>query len=281
MPAKRTRNVINQATGSDILGAPFALREIVLHAFLSSRANVLARANYIDEVCGLEKQALNLDVQAGLAIIPVCGALGMGLAEWEKRWCGMCDIDDVSDLFDEAMTRDDVRGVLFLGDSPGGSIMGISELAARIRAGRAEKPSAWFSRSMTASAAQWLAAQCTACYGTPSSIWGSIGIYTVMYDESGWFSQNGIKVHVVKSGENKAIGIPGTKITEEQVAQVQKRVDAAMAMFRSDITAGRGSISDDSMDGSDWFAPEAQTRGLLDEILPTAEAAAAELLKLI
>lgn len=262
--------------------APVALLERELQPMLEARARVALRADFLDEIMELEPEEPELEVINGIGIIHMNGVLGLGLAEWEKKYCGMTDVDDLSKLLAEAVASNDVRAILFGVNSPGGSVAGIPELAARIFQARQSKPVFAWTRSACASAAYWLASQSTAVYASTSAIVGSIGIYTVLYDTSKLFDASGYKVHLVKAGANKGIGVPGIPVTEDQLAIIQERVDTMYGMITADIVRGRGAgVDKTSFDGADWFAEAAMKRGLVDEIHNDADAVMNQIAQLI
>ena len=227
-----------------------------------------------------ERGAPKLEVVNGVAQIQVCGTLAMGLDECEKM-SGLCDVNDLDALLTQALADPRCRVIALLMDSPGGSIQGIYELGERIRAARAVKPVVAYSRSVCASAAYWLAAQASVIYAATTAVFGSIGIYAVLYDRSKMFEAAGVRPVLVKAGANKGAGIPGLPVTDEQAAAIQKRVDYVYGLFAAAVTAGRGGlVKAEDMDGSDWFAAEAAGRGLVDEILDSPAAVMAECQKL-
>lgn len=262
--------------------APIAMLEREIQPMLDARSRVTMRAGFWDDLYEIEPEEKQLHVNRGIATIEVNGALGLGLAEWEKQWCGMTDVDDVSRLVGEAARRSDVTAIVLAMNSPGGSVSGITELAEKIRAARAQKPVIAWSRSICASAAYWIAAQASVVYAAPSAIIGSIGVYTVFYDISKAYDQAGYRAILVKAGANKAIGVPGIPVTDDQLKTIQERVDTMYGMFTADVVSGRGSAVDKaSFDGSDWFARAAMERGLIDEIHPDFEAVMQQVAQLV
>lgn len=262
--------------------SPVALLERELQPTLEARARIVMRADYIDEIYGLEREEPELEIINGVGVIHINGVLGMGLAEWEKKYCGMTDTDDVSKLLAQAVASNDVRAILIGANSPGGSVQGIPELAARIFQARQTKPVITWTRSVCASAMYWLASQSTAIFATTSAIVGSIGIYTVLYDSSKAYDEAGYKVHLVKAGANKGIGVPGIPVSEDQLKVIQERVDTMYGMITADIVRGRGpGVDKTSFDGADWFAAAALKRGLIDEIHDDADAVLAQIAQLI
>lgn len=161
--------------------------------------------------------------------------------------------------------------------SPGGSTAGLTEAAAEIREIRKIKPVIAVTDALMASAAYWLASQATEVHVLGSADVGSVGVYAVAYDESEALANAGIKVNVIRAGENKAEFDPSTPTSEESLAHLQSRVDADYAMFISDISKGRG-ISKDKViktfgGGRTFKGVDAVAIGMIDGNLTLAEIA--------
>lgn len=139
-----------------------------------------------------------------------------------------------------AVKDPDVSAILLHIDSPGGTVAGTTDLADDIAAAARQKPVHAYIEDLGASAAYWLASQATKVYANRSAEVGSIGVFMAITDWSAYAEKEGAKVHVVRFGDHKGAGIPGTEITAEQLAEWQKQVDAYGAMFIDAVAAGRG-----------------------------------------
>ena len=163
----------------------------------------------------------------------------------------------------------DVGAILLHVDSPGGTVSGTHDLAADIRAVGDKKPVHAYGEDLVASAAFWDAAQAARFSTGPTALVGSIGVLHVIHDLSRLADKEGIEVHVVKFGAHKGSGVPGTAITEEQLAKYQELVDSFGADFISAVAAGRR-VSEKKAaewaDGSIYKAPEALKMGLIDAV---------------
>ncbi len=169
----------------------------------------------------------------------------------------------------------EVSCILLLIDSPGGTVSGTEDLAADILAARAKKPVFAFVEDCCCSAAYWLASQCDEIYasGRTARI-GSIGAYTYLNDLSKMAEKEGIEVLVFSTGALKGMGVPGSKITDAQRADMQAYIDKVQAPFSAAVAAGRklpAAKLDPKADGSlatgaVWLAEEAQSLGLIDGI---------------
>ncbi|MHB8862043.1 MAG: S49 family peptidase [Pirellulaceae bacterium] len=129
-----------------------------------------------------------------------------------------------------------------------------------------------FLDDLTASAAYWVASQATKVYANnKTALIGSIGTFAVLIDQSKRAEQLGVKVHVIKAGDFKGTGTPGTAITDKQLAHMQHIVDAANAEFLRGVATGRkmGSLAISAVaDGRVHVAAEAKRLGLIDDVKP-------------
>jgi len=164
-------------------------------------------------------------------------------------------------------------------DSPGGMVTGVPEAAMTINA--AIKPTMAYNAGLMDSAAYWLASQTNLIFATPSARTGSIGAYIALLDSSVYFEREGLAMEVFKSGADKGMGLPGTKLTDSQRERLQTRIDRIGAEFRGAVATGRGvAIPAAYMEGDDYDAQEAITGKLIDGI-GTAAAAMEALLEMI
>jgi signal peptide peptidase SppA len=166
----------------------------------------------------------------------------------------------------EAVERDPrVKTIIFAVDSPGGTSVGVPELANRIRASK--KQTIAFTDSEACSAAYWLASQCEQVYATPSASVGSIGCYIAYLDESQAYADEGLKVDVIKSGKFKGAGIPGTSLDANQKAMLQEEVSEIHEEFKAAVKAVRTFASDESLEAKIYSGKKAAENGLITGIV--------------
>lgn len=161
----------------------------------------------------------------------------------------------------------DVLGGMLILDTPGGTVKGNQDLADEVAAFAAEKPLYAYTEDMTASAGVSVASQATKRFANnATALYGSMGTYAVLYDMSGRAEQLGVKVHVVRAGEFKGMGEPGSEITEAQVAELQRIVNRMNDNYLSLIARGVGKSVDalrPLADGRILFAADAAEQGLI------------------
>lgn len=203
----------------------------------------------------------------GIATIHVHQVLDQGLLGIDKFY-GDTDYLDLANEYRAAQQDPKVKGVMQLIDSPGGAVCGLPECADALAALAAVKPVMSYTSTMAASAAFFLGCAATYFYASPSSLAGSIGTVCMRMDASAALEKMGLKVHVLTStgSDLKASFSPYAKMTEEQEKYLQGFLDSANNGFKAQVRAKRGAgVTDDTMRGQLFHAPDAKARGLIDE----------------
>ena len=169
-----------------------------------------------------------------------------------------------------AASRDpNVSAILMLIDSPGGTVAGTNDLAMEIAAAEKIKPTGAFCEDLCASAAYWCASQAGLIACNPTALVGSIGTYMAVRDSSAQADAMKVKVHVIKAGDFKGAGTPGTKITDEQIAAWQEMVNALNAQFVQGVATGRKMTAEKAQglaDGRVHVGHDAKSLGLVDAV---------------
>jgi capsid assembly protease len=130
-------------------------------------------------------------------------------------------------------------------DSPGGDVDGVDELASEILAARKQKKITAVSNCLCASAAYYLASQATEIVVSPSSLTGSIGVYTMHEDDSAMLENAGIKLELIKYGEHKAEGNNLGPLTDSAREHLTEMVCTYGRAFERAVARGRGITQDD------------------------------------
>jgi signal peptide peptidase SppA len=205
-----------------------------------------------------------------VAVIPVYGPISQRQNIMSAN-SGGTSIEGLTQDFRDAMADEDVSGIVFDFDSPGGTIDGVGELAAEIRAARGgDKPIVAQANGMAASAAMWLAAQADELVVTPSGLVGSIGVFTAHEDLSAQAEQDGVKTTLISAGKYKTEGNPWEPLTDEARGHLQELVDSHYGMMIEDIAAGRGvtpaAVRNGYGQGRIVLAKPAKAEGMVDRI---------------
>ena len=128
------------------------------------------------------------------------------------------------------------------------------------------KPVVAFTDSLMASAAYWLCVGSEAIVATQSANVGSIGVFSAVLESSKAFDMAGLQQHLFKTGDIKALGMPGTVLTDVQKEYMQARVDKIFNWFSSSVLESRVTVGDGSMNGQVFQGEEAKQMNLIDQV---------------
>lgn len=135
----------------------------------------------------------------------------------------------------------DVIGAMLVMDTPGGTAKGNGDLADEVARFAQAKPIYSYTEDQTTSAGVSVASQATKRFANnATALYGAMGTYSVLMDQSGMAEKLGVKVHVIKAGQYKGMGEPGTPISEEQLVEAQRIVNALNEGYLETIARGLG-----------------------------------------
>jgi len=202
----------------------------------------------------------------GIAVISVRGPMMKAVPSMAEGTSSV----RVRQQLSEARRDPEVLGAMLVLDTPGGTVKGNADLANSVSAFAGVKPIYSFTEDLTASAGVSIASQAHRRYANQATaLYGSMGTYAVIQDLSGMAEQLGVKVHVVKAGEFKGAGQPGTPITESQLAEWQREVNALNEAYLGLIAGGLRQPLErirELADGRIHMAADAVKLGLLDGV---------------
>ena len=207
-----------------------------------------------------------------VAVLNIFGTLAQHVGTMQQASGGV-STEAIGKAFDAALADPNVSAIVLNIDSPGGTVAGTPELAAKIYAARGQKPVVAIANALAASAAYWIGSAAEKFYATPSAQLGSIGVITVHTDDSKMLEKAGIKETVISAGKFKAGGwLP---LTDEYRARIQGRVDANYAEFLAAVAKHRGvsvaQAKSDFGEGDVLNARDALSAGMIDRVASLEE----------
>ncbi len=167
--------------------------------------------------------------------------------------------------------NDGNAGILLYMNTPGGGVYESDELyLALMDYKEATGRPVWaYMADICASGGYYVCAAASRIAANRNSMTGSIGVYIALTDTAELYDMLGIETLLVKSGENKGVGMSGVPITEEQRAVYQGIVDEGYNAFVEILAEGRGMDEDEVRalaDGRVYTARQAEENGLVDEL---------------
>lgn len=152
---------------------------------------------------------------------------------------GIIGSEEIAGTIEKLNVRDDVGAVVFVIDSPGGSIVASHEIYDAIK--NLRKPKVAYFHEIAASGGYYIATGTDYIISEPSALTGSIGAIMVTADMSGLFEKIGVNVSTIKSGELKDIGGPNKPLTEKERQILQTLINEMFGEFKSIVLENRGS----------------------------------------
>lgn len=165
----------------------------------------------------------------------------------------------------------EIDGVVMVLDTPGGSVLGLSEVVDEMRSLASVKPLAVQVQGLCCSAGMYIASAAPFVYAGRTDMVGSIGTINYYFDYTKFLDEIGFKAVVAATSEIKTLGLPGVAASDTHKAELQRLVDGYFADFKAQMIAGRGAkMKPDALekyfDARCVLATEAAKDGLIDGI---------------
>ena len=213
-----------------------------------------------------------LNVEDGIGTVSIEGPMLRKPDIFARVLMGATDSAEIGAALREASQRDDIKAVFLDIDSPGGTVAGTPELAAAVASINERKPVYAFSSGLMCSAAYWIASQARAIYATPSARVGSIGVVQAVIDNTAALDARGIKVEVFAVGKYKAMGAPGTRLTDDHRELIQSNLAETAGEFHAAVLARGRAIPTEAMEGQTFSGRQAERFNLARMVSDRAEA---------
>ena len=196
------------------------------------------------------KQFAASSAGAGIAVLPLYGVITQrGNMVDDISGPGSTSTEKFTAALRQVLADDTVAQILIDIDSPGGSVYGVSELAAEIMKARTQKPVVAVANSLAASAAYWIGCAAGEFYVTPGGEVGSIGVWQAHFDYSKALEGDGVKPTLISAGKFKVEGNPYVPLDLEALSFMQSRVDDYYNAFAKAVAKGRGLTVNDVREG--------------------------------
>ena len=199
-----------------------------------------------------------------VAVIRLNGAIGAG---------GRTQLNDeaMAPIIEKAFKRGKPKAVALLINSPGGSPVQSSLIAARIRrlADEHEMPVHAFVEDVAASGGYWLASAADEIWTDEASIVGSIGVISAGFGAHVLLSRQGVERRVYTSAKSKSFLDPFLPEKPEDIDRLTGILEQMHEVFERQVKSRRGdklSTEAELFTGEFWLGHRATELGLADGI---------------
>jgi serine protease SohB len=174
-------------------------------------------------------------------------------------------------IIEKAFSRGKPDAVALEINSPGGSPVQSSLIAARIRRLAKEKdvPVIAFVEDVAASGGYWLAVAADEIFADASSVVGSIGVISASFGLDEFIKNHGVERRVYTAGKSKSMLDPFRPENPEDVARLKTLLEDIHVNFKDHIRSHRpGKLPEDQdlFTGEVWLGKKAVELGLIDGI---------------
>lgn len=179
------------------------------------------------------------------------------------------DVSKTLEDLQKAKEDKNIKGVLFVVDSPGGSVAPSVELAYAIKELKEIKPVVVYASGVIASGSYYASIWANKIIANPGSIVGSIGVIMQGVNTEELMEKIGVSTQTVKAGKYKESGTPTRKWFDYEEKQLQAVIDDTYNMFISDVASARNlDVRNHTIfaDAKIFTSKQAKDVGLVDEV---------------
>lgn len=179
------------------------------------------------------------------------------------------DVSKTLEDIQKAKEDKNIKGILFVVNSPGGAVAPSVELAYAIKELKEIKPVVVYASGVIASGSYYASIWADKIIANPGSIVGSIGVIMQGVNAEELMEKIGISTQTVKAGKYKESGTPTRKWFDYEEKQLQDVINDTYKMFISDVASARNlDVKNHTLfaDAKIFTSKQAKEVGLVDEI---------------
>ena len=179
------------------------------------------------------------------------------------------DRTDIIKQINSLKSDNNVKGLLTIINSPGGTYVGSKELYDSIQTISEKIPTAVYMKEMATSGGYLASLSSDKIFGNSGSITGSIGVILQSADISNLLGKIGVSPIIIKSGKLKAVPNPAEQIDEEKLNYLKEIIEKMQKEFLMIVKKNRNvseSVLSLVSDGRILTGREAKNLKLIDDI---------------
>lgn len=252
------------------------------------RYHLVDALKYDDEVQDEIKQKLNIKKDVKINFVPVgkyAQAVNYRTGKGTNRIALIYAQGDIVDgrgdqgqigsetfraLVRKARLDEDVKAIVFRVNSGGGSALASENIWRELTVARKVKPVVLSFGDVAASGGYYLASNADSIFAQPSTITGSIGVFTIVPNMSEFFKNKlGVTFDGVETAEHADVMSVIKPLSDMEKRYVQNEVDTIYQTFLSRVAHGRKisfAMADSIGQGRVWMGQKALSLGLVDRL---------------
>lgn len=179
------------------------------------------------------------------------------------------DVSKTLEDIQKAKEDKNIKGILFVVNSPGGAVAPSVELAYAIKELKEVKPVVVYASGVIASGSYYASIWANKIIANPGSMVGSIGVIMQGVNAEELMQKIGVSTQTVKAGKYKESGTPTRKWFDYEEKQLQSVIDDTYNMFITDVASARNlDVKNHNLfaDAKIFTSKQAKEVGLVDEV---------------
>jgi protease-4 len=221
------------------------------------------------EYAKVSRKKVGLSGDKKVAIVHAQGVIAGGQNGYVFPFGAKMGSATMTRILDEIREDDDIDGVIFRIDSPGGESLASDEISYAVHLLSREKPTVVSMVDVAGSGGYMIAYRCSTLVALPATITGSIGSITAKFNMRGFYKHLGITKDFEEIGPNARINSDYRDYTEREWEIVRSTHWESYDMWVRQVAEMRG-LSLAAMDtlarGRVWTGRQAKERRLVDEV---------------
>jgi len=149
------------------------------------------------------------------------------------------DVDETLQQLQKAEQNKNIKGVLFVVDSPGGAVAPSIELSMAIKRLTQLKKVVVYAKGTLASGSYYASIWADKIIANPGSMVGSIGVVMEGADLSQLMSKIGVQTQTIQAGKYKLVGTPTRPWKDFEKNELNKVIQNTYDMFTQDVANAR------------------------------------------
>lgn len=162
---------------------------------------------------------------------------------------------------------DKTKCVVVRVSSPGGSIVACESILQELK--RLDVPVVVSFGNISASGGYYISSAADRIFSSKKTITGSVGVFGIRVDMTGFAKQYGINIEHIPSGDLSAQNSPFTPMTKKMKENLAVQIDRHYDQFKKVVAEGRN-LSETEVEaiaqGRVWTGDQAKSNGLIDEL---------------
>jgi len=213
--------------------------------------------------------SLNINNGERIAVIYASGAITGGRSNSSPFGGEMVGSDTIVEAVNKAADDTSIKAIVLRVDSPGGSALASDLMWFALENAKAKKPVVVSMGDVAASGGYYIACNADKIVAEPSTITGSIGVFTGKPIMSGFYDWIGITNEYVLRGKNAGLFRETQKWEGDELAKMTEQINSIyFNNFVPKVAKGRKK-SDEEVNsiaqGRVWTGAQAKEKGLIDE----------------